>query len=143
MTKTASATSSQSPSPTQQKQGEVIISTIIRKPSPQQKIRDEQIEHYLQVAQGYMPYVKLRIKRWKPDYRILWRLMDEDAETGGSTELSRPMKKREIYENLYCLAQLLARAEKIKRDQFQKSLRLDQELEARNWEKAKEETTTE
>jgi hypothetical protein len=70
-------------------------------------------------------------------------LVDEDLETGGWIELSRPMKKQEIYENLYCLTQLLARVEKIKWDNFQKSLRIDQELEARNWEEAKEETTTE
>ena len=57
--------------PQQQQQATTTVMT---------KVRDEQVEHYLQAVQGYMPDVKLRIKRWKPDYYIRYQLVDEDPK---------------------------------------------------------------
>ncbi len=105
--------------------------TNFRKPTPQQKVRDEQIEYYLKVCKGHMPDLRLRIKRWKADYRILYQLVDEDPDTGDWTELSRPMSKQEIYECLFALASLFARVEKIKWRRF---LKAEQEHERRLWE---------
>jgi hypothetical protein len=105
--------------------------TKFRKPTPQQKVRDEQIEYYLKVCEGHMPDLRLRIKRWKADYRTLYQLVDEDPDTSGWTELSRPMSKQEIYECLFALASLFARVEKIKWRRF---LKAEQEHERRLWE---------
>ena len=53
------------------------------------------------------------------------------------------MKKVEIYEVLYAMGQLFARVEKIKWQRYERSLKLEQEYEARAWKEAQEETTTE
>lgn len=57
--------------------------------TPTPKISDSQINYYLAVVQGYIPDVKLRIKRWKADYRIRYMLVSEEEDSGGWVELSR------------------------------------------------------
>lgn len=78
-----------------------------------------------------MPDIKLRIKRWKEDYRIRYQLVDEDPDSGGWTELSRPMSKQEIFECLFVLCSLYARVEKIRWRRF---LKAEQEHERKLWE---------
>jgi hypothetical protein len=102
----------------------------------EQKIKDEQIEHYLQIAQGYVPFLKLRIKRYKADYRIQYVLVDEDPSTGGWTELSRAMSKAQLYDCLFTMCSLYARVEKRKWERWEK-LRAEQERERWLWERVK------
>ena len=109
-------------------------------PSPrqgEQKIKDEQIEHYLQIAQGYVPFLKLRIKTHKTDYnRIRYVLIDEDPVTGGWTELSRVMSKAQLYDCLSTMCSVYARVERIKWQRFERATQRhkeEQEREARPW----------
>jgi hypothetical protein len=97
--------------------------------------REEQIDFYLKVVQGYMPDVRLRIKRWKhfdgTDNRIRYQLIDEDPDSGGWVTLSEPMRKSDLLTNLITLSNLFARAEKIK---WRRYLKAEQEYEAKIWE---------
>jgi hypothetical protein len=99
-----------------------------------QKTSEAQIEFYLKITQGYLEPLnsRLRLKKWKDksDNKINYQLIDEDEETGGWVELSRPLTKSECYECLYALSALYARVEKIR---FQRYSKAEQERERRLW----------
>jgi hypothetical protein len=57
-------------------------------------------------------------------------MIDEDEETGGRIELSRPLTKSECYECLYALSALYAKIQKIR---FHRYLKAEQERHSRLW----------
>jgi hypothetical protein len=91
---------------------------MITQSTGQQKTREEQIEFYLKITQGYLEPlgIRLRLKKWRDnDNKINYQMIDENQETGGRwIELSRPLTKSECYECLYALSALYARIHKIR-----------------------------
>jgi hypothetical protein len=99
-----------------------------------QKIRDEQIERYLKICQGYLMKhnMRLRLKKWKDINGIHYQLVDEDPETLEWHETSRAMTKSEMFENLFCLAQLFNRIDRI---HWARYLNAEQDREHQLWER--------
>jgi hypothetical protein len=98
-----------------------------------QKTTEDQIEFYLKIAQGYLEplNIRLRLKKWRDDGKINYQLVDEDPETLGWAELSKPLTKSECYECLFALSALYTRIEKIRSQRY---LKAEQECERQLWE---------
>ena len=101
-----------------------------------EKVREEQVDYYLKVAQAHLSSynIRLRIRKWKDDDdygKIKYQLADEDESTGKWLDLSRPMTKSEVFECLYALCSLYARIEKVR---WVRYMRAEEEQERQRWE---------